>query len=578
MKIFLLLSGFLLLFLNAEKSLQTPYGKGNGNQTPTYSEVIEFYRQLQHDFAEVKLLEYGITDAGEPLHLVLLDNDMMFNMPYARMQNKGVMLINNGIHPGEPCGIDASMMLARDILTDPAKRKLLDKVVLCIIPVYNVGGMLNRNGHSRANQLGPEEYGFRGNAKNLDLNRDFIKMDSKNAQAFAQVMLEWQPDFFVDTHTSNGADYQNVMTLISTQKDKLGGVLGNYLHQQLEPRLYSRMADSSLPMVPYVMQTAAVPDSGIIGFLETPRYATGYAALFGTIGFTTEAHMLKPYNQRVQATYEFLEILLDELANDRIRVAKLRREWKKRFQISDSLTLNWVLDESRVDSLLFAGYTSEYKLSKVTGLQRLYYNREKPYKKNIPYRPHYLPVDKVQVPEYYIIPRAWQEVVQRLKLGGVHLSPLGADTAMEAEVYYIGNFETVQTPYEGHYLHYNTKVRKENRVVQFRANDYKVEARQENIRFIMETLEPVAVDSWFNWNFFDAILQQKEYFSSYIFEETADSLLKADTLLAQQFNEIRQSDTAFAANARVQLDFIYKRSPYYEKSHRRYPVARVFKN
>ena len=103
--------------------------------------------------------------------------------------------------------------------------------MIVIIPVYNVGGALNRGSYSRANQNGPEAYGFRGNARNLDLNRDFIKCDSRNARSFNRLFNQWKPDVFVDTHTSNGADYQYVMTLISTQKDRLGGALGEFLTQ-----------------------------------------------------------------------------------------------------------------------------------------------------------------------------------------------------------------------------------------------------------------------------------------------------------------------------------------------------------
>ena len=86
------------------------------------------------------------------------------------------------------------------------------------IPVYNVDGALSRQDTSRVNQNGPEAFGFRGNARHLDLNRDFIKADSLNARTFAQVFTRWDPDVMVDTHTSNGADYQHVVTLIATQQ------------------------------------------------------------------------------------------------------------------------------------------------------------------------------------------------------------------------------------------------------------------------------------------------------------------------------------------------------------------------
>ena len=135
-----------------------------------------------------------------------------------------------GIHPGEPDGIDASMMLVRDIVL--RKLRLPDNVVLAFIPVYNIGGCLNRSAFSRANQNGPKEYGFRGSAQNLDLNRDFTKCDSKEAKAFAAIFHLLDPDILIDNHVSDGADYQHTMTLLTTQYNKLGAGLGGWLKGQ----------------------------------------------------------------------------------------------------------------------------------------------------------------------------------------------------------------------------------------------------------------------------------------------------------------------------------------------------------
>ncbi|MDQ3292253.1 MAG: hypothetical protein M3Q05_13280, partial [Bacteroidota bacterium] len=199
----------------------TPYEKSTGNKTATYQECIAYYQKLDKAYEALKLVEYGSTDVGKPLHVAVLSSDKDFNPVSLRKKNKRILLIQNGIHPGEPEGIDASMMLARDYLQKKEWQAYLKDVVVLFIPIYNVDGSLNRNSYSRANQEGPESYGFRGNARNLDLNRDYIKNDSRNAQTFTKIFQEWQPDVFVDTHTSNGADYQHTMTLIATQKDKL---------------------------------------------------------------------------------------------------------------------------------------------------------------------------------------------------------------------------------------------------------------------------------------------------------------------------------------------------------------------
>jgi hypothetical protein len=204
----LALAIFLPVSPLSAQSLDTPFEKsGNGNTSTTYAEMIAFYKQLEAASPMVKVLEYeNGTDIGKPLHLVVITGSKIFHPVPLRQADTRFVMINNGIHAGEPCGIDASMMLARDLATDRMFSPLLEHIAVLIIPAYNVGGMLNRGSFSRANQVGPEAYGFRGNGQNYDLNRDFIKSDSRNARTFAKIFTEWRPDFFIDTHTSDGAD------------------------------------------------------------------------------------------------------------------------------------------------------------------------------------------------------------------------------------------------------------------------------------------------------------------------------------------------------------------------------------
>lgn len=210
----------LLVSTTMGYSQQTVFEKSNGKETATYFEVIQYYKELSLRSPIIKLESKSKTDAGYPLHLVLISNDKNFDPSLWHKKQKVALLINNGIHPGEPDGIDASMMLVRDIVNK--KIILPDNLAIGIIPVYNIGGALNRNNFSRVNQAGPDSYGFRGNAQNLDLNRDFTKCDSKNARAFAEIFHFLNPDVLVDTHVSDGADYQHAITLITTQYNKQG--------------------------------------------------------------------------------------------------------------------------------------------------------------------------------------------------------------------------------------------------------------------------------------------------------------------------------------------------------------------
>lgn len=300
----------LLLLPTMTKSQQTIFEKSNGKETATYFETISFYKELAQHSSLIKFETKGPTDAEYPLNLILISADKNFDPAYWHSKNKVVILINNGIHPGEPDGIDASMMLVRDIINK--KVKLPANVAIGIIPVYNIGGSLNRNSFSRVNQDGPESYGFRGNAQNLDLNRDFTKCDSKNARSFSQIFHFLNPDILVDTHVSDGADYQHTMTLITTQFDKLGTNLGAWVKTTFEPALFKGMKEKKWDMVPYLNVEDTDPSKGFSMFYDSPRFSSGYAALFNTISFMPETHMLKPYKQRVQSTYDLLHTMIQQ--------------------------------------------------------------------------------------------------------------------------------------------------------------------------------------------------------------------------------------------------------------------------
>lgn len=574
----LLLAALLTTGSPDKTDLKTPYEKGNGNITATYEEAIEWYKTLDKAYDEVKMVPYGYTDSGRLLHLVIVSTDKDFDPASVKQKNKRVLLIQNGIHPGEPEGIDATMMLVRDYLQDKKKRKQLDNVVLAIIPVYNIGGALNRNSHTRTNQEGPQEYGFRGNARNLDLNRDYIKTDSRNAKLFHLIFRDWDPDVFMDNHTSNGADYQHVMTLIATQHNKLNPTLANYLTGKMLPTLYSGMKQDKFPMVPYMNTIDETPDKGITGFMESPRYATGYTALYNTIGFVPETHMLKPFKQRVEATYKLMENMIETVHRDADEIGKLRAQAKKETLQQQSFNLNWQLDTTKVEQIPFLGYAAKYKTSEVSGLERLYYDRKAPYSKNLKYYNTFTPTTTVQKPVAYIIPFAWHEVIDRLKTNKVEMQQLTKDTTIAVDTYYITEYKTSPRAYEGHYIHSDVKVENRTMKRQFLKGDYVVFLNQEANRFLVETLEPQGPDSYFAWNFFDSILMQKEYFSSYVFEDLAAEYLKKNPKLREQLEARKKQDPEFAKNARAQLDFVYKNSPHYEFTHNMYPVGRLMQD
>ncbi|WP_127126522.1 M14 family metallopeptidase [Pseudoflavitalea rhizosphaerae] len=569
----LLLITCFISHLVMSQPITTTFEQTNGKETPTYPQIIAWWKQLDQKFAEVQMLTMGPTDAGFPLHLVILSKDKDTNLASLRKKNKRIILINNGIHPGEPDGIDASMLLARDILTN--KASLPSNVVLAIIPVYNIGGCLNRSEYYRVDQNGPDAFGSRGNSQNLDLNRDFIKCDSKEARSFAEIFHNCDPDVFVDNHVSNGADYQHIMTLLSSQHNKLGGAMGEFLHNTFEPALYKEMKEKDFEMVPYVDFAGKTPEEGLNAYFDGPRYSSGYATLWHSFAFVPETHMLKNYLQRVAATYVLMQCFINFTSQYSEQIKTLRDQTKKATAIQSSFPIAWQADKQVSIPVTYKGYGSGMKSSEVSGLPRLYYDRTKPWTKEIPYFHQYNVKTTVEKPKAYIIPQGWWKVIGLLKLNRIKMRRLTNDSTINVEAYRIESYTASSRPYELHHNNSEVKISSRNLTKTFRKGDYYIPLDQAGNRFLVEVLEPQAPDSYFAWNFFDGILSQKEGFSSYAFEDKAADYLKEHPELRTRLNEKKAADTAFGKSAFAQLDFIFKNSPWYEPGHMQYPVYRV---
>ncbi|HQV01290.1 MAG TPA: M14 family zinc carboxypeptidase, partial [Bacteroidia bacterium] len=461
----------------------------------TYIQVIDFYKALDKQYTTAKLLEAGPTDVGLPLHVFVISADAVFNAATLKKQNKTIVLINNGIHAGEPCGIDASMVFAKALLQTSLKQTS-PNTVICIIPVYNIDGTLTRGCCSRANQNGPDEYGFRGNYQNLDLNRDFIKADSENAKSFTKIFHQWQPHIFIDTHISNGADYAHNMTLIATQKDKLHPLLSNFMQTIWLPQWYAAMKTNGEPMCPYVDTKDEIPDSGLVGFFEPPRFASGYAALFNTWSFVSESHMLKPYHKQVDATITLLKTMLPlvELHGRQLRFIKHQADSLVKTQ--DTFPLQYQWQNVTTDSVLFNGYAAVKKISSVSNLPFTTYNQQQPYTKYIPYYNDYKPTLFVTKPKYYLMPQCFKKAVQLLQLNNIKMLPLPCDTAIAVTAYYIDDYKTTERPYEGHYLHSKVKLHTDTQTLIFFKGDYLIPTNQNN-NYLVQVLEPQAADAFF---------------------------------------------------------------------------------
>jgi Zinc carboxypeptidase len=567
---------FLILATSFQSKAQdwlTPFEKSNGTESATYFESIDFYKKLDQHSTKISIKEMGMSDAGYPYQLVLYSNDGRFDPDQWHRDQKVVILIINGIHPGEPDGIDASMLMIRDLYK--GSLHLPNNIALAVIPVYNIGGALNRNSFSRANQNGPKSYGFRGNSQNLDLNRDFTKSDSREARSFAQIFHWLNPDIQIDNHVSDGADYQHTMTLLSAQWNKLGGAVGQFLHDSFEPGIYQSMEKQGWPVCPYVNFEEGDPAKGWIAFYDPPRFSSGYASLFHTIAFIPETHMLKPFKDRVLSTYALMRSIIEQASEKAKEIIENRKKDFIEDKQKKEFALSWKPDTSRHDLIQFKGYEPAFKISEVTGQQRLYYDHNKPFEKEVKFFDYFKADKWIVAPKFYIIPQGWHEVLDLLKLNQVQMKKLSADSMITVQVYHIDEYRSSPRPYEKHHRNSDLKTSTAMASLRFLKGDYIIATDQAAKRFLVEMLEPGGDDSYFSWNFFDAILQEKEGYSDYRWEDLAASYLNEHPELKAKLQEKKNNDSSFQKNAAAQLNFVYKNSPYYEPAHLRYPVYRV---
>ena len=555
----------------------TTYELGNKNQTTTWLECINFYKELAARFPQwLRFEQIGVSDAGVPIHAGVVSADGVFNREQIKREGRTVFFNNNGIHPGEPEGIDACMALVRDLCFEPARLAALGNTVFLFIPIYNVDGSLNRADSSRVNQDGPEQFGFRGNSRHLDLNRDFIKCDSLNAKVFNQFLTSWDPDVMVDTHTSNGADYPYTMTLIHTQADKLGGGLGAFLRQTMLPHIFAEMKRSGWPTCPYVNPVKDSPDHGIAEFLETPRFSTGYAALHHVIGFMPETHMLKPFSDRYASMRTLVDVTLAFTVEHGAQIQALRAAAREQAAKRGAWPVSWKMDESNPSTFRFKGYAAKYTPSELGDYLRLSYDRTQPWERDIAYYSNFVEDAVVQAPTAYVVPQAWREVIERLQWNGVEMSRIETPSTVQARYYHIHAVVSRGQAYEGHMFHDDMTLEQRSAKVELRPGDYYIPLKQANARYAVETLEPQAHDSFFRWGFFNSVLEKKEAFSDYVFEDLAAELLRDEPELAASFAQWKIEHPALLVDQEQVLRFIFEHCRRFaEPEWRRYPVLSI---
>lgn len=559
----------------------TCFEKSGGLATPRYAQTMAYFAELDKASAFARLESFGKSPEGRSLPLFIISSDQAFTPAKARRTGKPVILIQSAIHSGECEGKDAAMLLARDLLIHQKHRELFENFIFLIIPIFNVDGHERFSAYNRINQNGPQEMGWRVTSTRLNLNRDFMKADAPEMRQWLQMYHRWLPHLFYDCHTTDGMDYQYLLTWNIDEHDAFGGAISRWTREILMPGVKAACAGQGLLIAPYADPLEEDhPEKGFAIGVWRPMLSNVYATVCNRAGLLIETHSLKPYAARVQATLDFILIGLHEILKDPGALLAAVAEEDRRVSAwghgpADTLKipLQFKTRFDRGDSTLFYGYRAEMKQGRVSGSTYPVYTQDK-LEFPVVYYNEVEPEVQVTPPRGYLIPQGWQAVIDVLRLHGIRLQLLTRAYSGVFEGYRFREVRFRPRPYEGRSLPSYRVVPVTEKGL-FPAGTVYVPLGNPRAKLIMHLLEPEAPDALVAWGLMNTLFEDKEYFESYVMEPLAEKMMADDPQLAALFAQRVQSDSAFAANPRARLGFFYQRSPWYDQDKDRYPVWRV---
>ncbi|GAB4187584.1 MAG: M14 family metallopeptidase [Wenzhouxiangellaceae bacterium] len=560
---------------SADDPWRTPAEASGLTDSPDYATTMDWLQRLAAASNQVNLQTIGDSAQGRAIRMAVVDRDGLSDATAIQESGRAIVLIHGGIHAGEIDGKDAGLMLLRDLTVKASLSSLLDQVSILFIPILNVDGHERRSPFNRINQRGPRQMGWRTNARNLNLNRDYAKLETEEVRALTATINIWQPDLYIDVHVTDGADYQYDITYGWNGPHGWSPSIANWLDDSLRPAVNRALREQGHVPGPLIFAVNGRDmDAGMVSWTATPRYSNGWGDARHMATILVENHSLKPYRQRVLGTYVMLRSALQVAGAEResLRQATLQ----DRFAARDQVPLGFAAGDQN-GSIRFQGIRSRSELSAISGglvTRWLGENDER----EIPL----VVMDKATVsvkrPRFYYLPAAWYPLANRLRDQGILVDELSGEATLEVQRYRLpeARLDADNTPFEGRARYQSGEPQSETVSIHFQAGDFRIDTRQSLGTLAVLLLEPQSPDSLFQWGYLSSILQATEYFEAYAMEPLAARMLAEDAELAQAFRRKIAEDPAFAGDARARLHWFYERSPYFDQQYQVYPVYRQF--
>ncbi|MDQ6799551.1 MAG: M14 family metallopeptidase [Acidobacteriota bacterium] len=536
--------------------------------TSTYAQTVVWLKQLAAAAPEVRLMSLGRSPEGRDIWMVIVSRDRLFTPETLQRSARPTLFVQAGIHAGEIDGKDAGLMFLRELTVTGRWKSLLDKANFLFVPIFNVDGHERTSQYGRINQRGPDVVGWRTNAQNLNLNRDYTKLDTDEMRAMIAALDRWRPDLYVDIHVTDGSDYQYDVTFgwnagVHSPKSAqwLDGTLAPALRRALQ-----EMGHIPGPLIP------EDPVNGLTMATVPPRFSTGYGDLRHIPSMLVETHSLKPYEQRVLGTLVLLQSTLQTLGLE--GVALKRAAMYDTESRPNPVPIEWRVPSASptVEMMDYLGVESRSSPSAISGATRTEYLGRPTTRHLAVYRQNEVSLSIPRAKAYWI-PAAWSSIADLLKMHGIALDRISDARDVEVDMYRLDNPKYEAEPFEGHERVVTTP-RIEHRKERFPAGSYRVSTEQPLGDLVTLLLEPASSDSFLQWGFFHSIFQRTEYSEAYVTEPMAEQMLAEDPALKSDFDRRLATDEAFRASPERRLDFFYSRTPFADPRWRLYPIAR----
>jgi len=560
------------LMHNAKDPLITPFELSGGTHSATLQEMQDWFKKLEKMSKNVQLVNMGLSAEGREMMLVKVSSDDHFKYGTITNSDRPVLLIQAGIHSGEIDGKDAGMMLLRDIAVGD-KMGLLKGINILFIPVLNIDGHERSSVYGRINQRGPEVIGWRTNGRNLNLNRDYAKVDTEELRAVIKVINEYDPQLYLDIHVTDGVDYQYDITYGYVDSNGYSPASSDWLQTFFEPFVNEELTRMGhIPGQLVFAKNDKDMNAGNVNYISEPRFSNAYGNLRHLPSILVENHSLKPFKQRVLGTYVFLEATIRIMSESRVELKDaIESDKKKR---PEMVPLTWKLSENPPDSVWFSGVTSTMKKSDITDAEYPTWTA-KPVKQRIPLFKYNVPGLLVKRPAFYIVPGSGKEVIERLEIHGIKMTKLIAPETLQVDMYRIKDMKVEgKLPFQGRMRMSGITVNERHSRI-FPAGSVRISTDQPLGDLVVLLLEPDSPDSFFQWGFYAGISERTEYFELYVMERLASKMMVENPELKKEFDAKKISDSAFASDQWAQLHWWYEKTPYSDQEYLLYPVGRI---